>query len=256
MDINFETFSEYYSQRLINVESCIFNIPHSSVVIPFDTTHNLTSEILERTDWEVEKIFDIPKSTRIVANFSRVFCDVDVDFPMHWEISAVDPTSYVKKGIEYTRNVDGKQMKVDDHIQYIHENYYKPYYKEFTEMVDEKLMKISGDVHIINCHTFPDEGWEKRRDENSPDICLSTDKFHTPEYLLRKIKNFFESEGLEVLVNSPFSGTKVPDKFFERNLKVKSIRIEINRKLYMDEKTKQVNLEKVVWLNQMINKLF
>jgi N-formylglutamate amidohydrolase len=47
------------------------------------------------------------------------------------------------------------------------------------------------------------------------------------------MKNYFESIGFTVDKNNPFSGSIVPTKFYRKDKRVKSIMIEINKKIYM-----------------------
>ena len=44
---------------------------------------------------------------------------------------------------------------------------------------------------------------------------------------------FLQSRGYTVSVNSPFAGTLVPMRFYQKDARVSSIMIEINRRLYM-----------------------
>jgi len=43
--------------------------------------------------------------------------------------------------------------------------------------------------------------------------------------------------GYIVAINKPYSGTLVPLRYYERDSRVASVMIEVNRKLYMDEVT-------------------
>jgi N-formylglutamate deformylase len=83
---------------------------------------------------------------------------------------------------------------------------------------------------------------------------LGVDRFHTPKWLIEQIKNRFEQHGLSVGINSPYSGTIVPTQFFQKDSRVCSIMIEINRKLYMKEN--KAIAEEVSKLNQIIQEIF
>jgi N-formylglutamate amidohydrolase len=50
-----------------------------------------------------------------------------------------------------------------------------------------------------------------------------------------KTLNFFLDRGIEVAINSPYSGTLVPMEHYKRNKNVQSIMIEVNRKLYLKD---------------------
>ena len=81
-----------------------------------------------------------------------------------------------------------------------------------------------------------------------PDICLGADADFTPEDLLGFAKVYFSQQGLRVAVNTPFAGALVPEPFYSlKDKRVHSLMIEVNRSLYMDEKTgkKKETFEKV-----------
>jgi N-formylglutamate amidohydrolase len=96
-----------------------------------------------------------------------------------------------------------------------------------------------GQCLIIDCHSFPSEPlpYEDDQDSDRPDICIGTDGFHTPKRIEKEIIRIFNLLGFRTAVNRPFSGSIVPMKFFQREPQVLSVMIEINRKLYLDEKS-------------------
>lgn len=58
----------------------ILHIPHSSINIPFMDGYvvdyeTLEKEMLKLTDWFTNDLFTTNESERIIANFSRIFCD-------------------------------------------------------------------------------------------------------------------------------------------------------------------------------------
>ena len=80
---------------------------------------------------------------------------------------------------------------------------------------------------------------------------LGIDKFHTPKELIKSLVSNFQKNNFSVKVNYPYKGTIVPLKYFQKNKKVNSILIEVNRKLYMNEES----FEKKRNFNQMSNKI-
>ena len=73
-----------------------------------------------------------------------------------------------------------------------------------------------------------------------PDICLGADADFTPEDLLGFAKEYFSQQGLRVAVNTPFAGALVPEPFYSlKDKRVHSLMIEVNRSLYMNERTGQ-----------------
>ena len=70
-----------------------------------------------------------------------------------------------------------------------------------------------------------------------PEICIGTDNFHTSEKLKESFGELFEESNFTVKYNEPFKGSIVPLKFYNKEIRVQSIMIEVRRDLYMDEKS-------------------
>ncbi len=94
---------------------------------------------------------------------------------------------------------------------------------------------------IIDCHSFPaiPLPYESNQSPDRPDICIGTDDFHTPKALTNQFVDLFKQRGYSVAINRPFSGSVVPGVYYQKNENVQSIMIEINRRLYMNEKTEE-----------------
>jgi len=116
------------------------------------------------------------------------------------------------------------------------------YNPRYYEEVQELLNNFDGCL-IIDAHSFPTIPlpYEASQELRRPQICLGTDGYHSPEDLIEFIRNFFEEISLTTEINRPFKGCYVPAKFLHRDKRVKSIMIEINRELYMDEDTGEKN---------------
>jgi hypothetical protein len=71
--------------------------------------------------------------------------------------------------------------------------------------------------------------------DNRCQICIGTDDFHSPSWLVEFLTTAFATRGFDVDVNRPFSGTFVPMDFYRRNPQVFAVMIEVNRCLYLDE---------------------
>lgn len=106
-------------------------------------------------------------------------------------------------------------------------------------MATDQVLKTCGTALIIDCHSFPSHPLPCDIDqaEDRPDICLGTDTFHTPAWLVQAAKTAFEAEGLSVCIDRPYAGTIVPAAHFQKNVQVSSLMVEVNRGLYMDEGT-------------------
>lgn len=240
----------------INIyDSYIFHIPHASTYIPNLIDYipgKIDNEIIKLTDWATDEIFNITNLTKIVPNFSRVFCDVE-----RFHDDNLEPMSKFGRGFYYTKTDSGEDLRKlsEKNKQDVYINYYKKHHEEFNDLVFQKLL-LFDTCTIIDCHSFSDIPFESDliKDDNRPDICIGTDDYHTPEFLTNHIKKYFELLNYSVQINNPYSGTIVNTNSYKKDKRVKSIMIEINRKLYMDNN--KIIPEKVTKLNNIITKLF
>jgi len=253
MKIKYETEAGMSLFKGDILDSFILHIPHTSTYIP-----NLEGFVLDKveeninllTDWATDKIFDVDSVEKIVTPYSRLFCDVE-----RFEDES-EPMFNVGRGFFYTNGYDGSELrKLDVALKKsVHRDFYSKHHKLFYDAAKERLEK-HGVCHIIDCHSFNDNPLVPfNENPMSPDICIGTDPFHTPEYLLNYTLNYFKNLGYSVQVNNPYSGCIIPKPYFKINSNIRGIMIEINKRLYMDENV--VNDEKVEQLCRVMNGYF
>ena len=211
----------------------ILHIPHSSTnTLEYKIQHR-DRELLRMTDHYTDELYSYDKASRIVLGVSRLICDVE-----RFEDDALESMSRFGMGVCYTKNTQGDLLRnvSDADRKNILESFSYPHHQNLSDGVEKELER-QGSALVIDCHSFPDEAYYFNSDfgEKRPDICLGTDDFHTPKKLLEDVKKFFLSKGYTVKVNTPFSGTMVPLKYYKKEKSVHSIMIELNRKLYMDK---------------------
>lgn len=223
----------------MKTQNLILHIPHSSRKIPYYNNFILPREELETeinllTDWYTDELFDLDNTTRVVADFSRIFCD-----PERFADDEKENMSKVGMGVLYETTDDGRKMRevTPELKQQIIREFYNPHHTKLKQAVKAKL-KTNATATIVDCHSFTDFPLKRDVDQNKnrPDICIGSDNFHTPESLVIFSKMFFEKYGLSVKINSPYSGAIVPLDYYGENARVQSIMIEINRKLYLSDK--------------------
>ena len=135
------------------------------------------------------------------------------------------------------------------------ERFYIPHHQKLTEVVEESLLANSKCL-IIDGHSFPSLPlpYELNQTAFRPDFCLGTDDFHTPEELVAKVEKIFESCGYSTARDQPFSGTIVPIKHYQKDQRVQSSRIQINRWLYLGEDY-SVDSERVAVLIEILRRV-
>jgi N-formylglutamate amidohydrolase len=242
-----ELFKEKY------LDSFLLHIPHASTHLP-DLTGFLIDRVEENkqllTDWATDQLFKVEGMEAIVTPFSRLFCDVerleDEDEPM----------LEVGRGFYYTHGYDGAELRTLDAQakEQVYRDYYLRHHEWFNELATAKLEK-HGVCHIIDCHSFNDNPLVPFLERpKSPDICIGTDPFHTPDYLVNPALHYFAELGYTVEVNNPYAGSIVPKQYYNKEKRVKSMMIEVNKRLYMEGD--QVDNAKVTHLNQVIKGYF
>lgn len=235
------------------LNTIILHIPHSSTFIPKENLATyLDDKILQEqielfTDHASEKIFDFDGLTKVVFPYSRVFCDVERLPDEQEEMYSCG------RGFYYTKTDCGKTLRSEKDKNQV-QKIYEEYHQNLTNLVQEKLQQENLAL-IIDCHTFPNEPFKSDLNQNTnrPDFCIGVDAYHTPDYLVKRIRYNLTKLGYTVKINEPYSGTLVPLNFYQKNKKIESIMIEINRKLYMQD-SKIVN-DKVKLLQDLLQNI-
>lgn len=218
------------------MDKVILHIPHSSVDIPIYDGYQLSDNQIEKeqlllTDWHTDDLFVHDNSISVIAPFSRLFCDVE-----RFADDSMEPMSLVGMGVLYTTLDDGSPMRVltPELRKKILTEYYYPHHERLTNAV-QQCLNLYGRALIIDCHSFPDV--PLRRDicqkEVRPDYNLGTDRFHTSDALLQIAEEFFSERNLTVGINSPYSGSIVPLDYYQKDKRVQSLMLEVNRRLYL-----------------------
>ena len=242
----------------IQKKNVILHIPHSSTYIPesFQVLEgiSLEQELQRMTDWFTDAIFDFEEAEKLIFPYSRLYCDVE-----RFREDKDESMASKGMGVCYTSTSFGTKLREvsSKEKEFIKSTIYDRHHKKLEVLVDEAL-ETHGTTLILDCHSFPN-GYlaQHNKSDKRPDICIGTDDFHTPPELTQYLCSCFEEQGLSVEINEPFSGTMVPLKHYHKDKRVKSVMIEVNRKLYLDEsfeKNENFNRMKEV-LNDIYKKL-
>lgn len=220
----------------------ILHIPHASNHIPDKTGYvvsddELSQEMLLLTDWFTDDLFSFTDAKPVVADFSRVFCDVERFADDEQEVMS-------KKGMGalYTMRDDGTPLReVTEQLKSkILNYYYYPHHAKLAAAVKEQLRQNDRAL-IIDCHSFSSKPFQRDLNQEipRPDICIGIDEYHTPRGLYKLAAVFSKLHGYTVRVNTPYAGSIVPMAYYQRDKRVMSVLIEINRDLYLKPGTNQ-----------------
>ena len=230
--IDFFNVRNYDNRRYHNL---LLHVPHSSTSFPVESKvcfNDLDDEERLLIDYYTDDLF-IPEQTvekidAVVFPYCRLFCDV--------ERLVNDPLEKDGLGISYLRWVDEDRYSKTLRSFSSMSSAFK-LYSDFHTETSLKLIEARGNTLLIDCHSF--SSVPNLLNSNPPDIdiCIgyNDDETRPNKVVIGNIVQYFKSLGYKVGINTPFSNSKtfsVPSKYH-------SVMIEINKKLYMDELTRE-----------------
>ena len=241
----------------------ITHIPHSSVAIPLEDQINFLRPVTELrletnklNDHFTDKLFqsDSTNVRALIFTVNRFLVDVE-----RFEEDEFESMSAKGMGALYTHDTDGNRFRADltgSARELLLNKYYRPHHKQLAVLAEEAIARCNRAL-IIDAHSFPDIPLpcDENQSSNRPDICLGTDFFHTPYWLIDVVRSHFAKHGYHVEINMPYSGTMVPLSFYKKDNRLGSVMIEINRRLYLDEEYQIIEL-KFNELHKCINDLY
>lgn len=230
------------------VNNIIFHVPHSSIKVPsfyykrlLISIEQFTSENIFITDYLIDRLIPPNADNVIQFPYSRLFMDVE-----RFKNDNEECMSKYGMGVLYEKDSNGI-IFVSINKKYRNRmlrKYYDSYHAEFDTLAT-KVLDDYGKCLVIDLHSYSDEFFEKVFNlKDCPDICIGI----TPEFedknVTKKIIDKFSDYGYSVKINYPYSGTMIPNKYFkDNNTNLKSIMIEINKRVYLDD-NKYLNEEK------------
>lgn len=220
----------------------VLHIPHSSAVIPdfegyVSTEYDIQQEIIKLTDWYTDDLFDSESDDKIITPFSRIFCDVE-----RFADDDLEVMSKFGMGVLYEKLDNGNQLRIvtpklkSDVLK----DYYWKHHNRLNDTVKTHLEETESCL-ILDCHSFPSSPLTRAlvQNRNTPDFNIGTDSYHTPSYLIEASQEYFNSKGLSLGIDTPYSGSIVPMEYYQKDTRVSSIMLEVNRRLYLNEPTNE-----------------
>jgi len=123
--------------------------------------------------------------------------------------------------------------------------YWRPYHDQLQTLLDESNNSF-GEAILIDCHSMPHEALENVGPPGSarPDIVLG-DRFGATAAgsVMEQVEAAFASAGLRVARNMPFAGAFITQHYGRPSRRQHAIQVEIDRALYMDERTLEPSAE-------------
>lgn len=214
------------------------NIPHSSIKTPQNFYDKLLVDIktfekynLFMSDFLVDKFCS--NNVKVFrAKYSRLFCDIE-----RFSDDSKEEMSQLGMGVVYTKFYDGKDfIKIDDNYKHnILNNYYFKYHNKLDDYTNKNFKK--NNLILVDLHSYSEKMVKSFKNLNKPcpDICLGINSCFTSENLKEFTINHFKNLGYNVDINYPYSDTLIPNICFKENIKINSIMLEINKKVYLKD---------------------
>lgn len=213
----------------------VLNIPHSSLNGIFDknigqwpcNSYFMNECINKWTDWFTDFLFmQLSKEENvdtIVFPFSRFVCDV--------ERLKNDPLEIEGNGIIYTQFNGYKRGFLSEAQKNIIMSLWEKHQENLSNAIENE------NTILIDCHSFPNELYDC-------DICIGhNDDWSYDKKIVDGVVEIFKKRGYKVEVNKPYSNSITPPKEFH----YKSIMIEVNKRIYMNEKTLSLTNDSLKW---------
>jgi N-formylglutamate amidohydrolase len=234
----------------------VFNVPHAGAVYPteFLTESRLDAMALRRSeDAFVDELFAAMVglgAPLMAARFPRAYLD------LNREPYELDPRMFegrlppfantrsmrVAGGLGTIPRIvaDGQEIyrgriPVEEALRRI-EWLYKPYHRTLRQIVHQTA-RTFGHAVLIDCHSMPSTS-VSREDGAKADIVLG-DRYGTScaGMLTDLVDGALRARGYTVVRNKPYAGGFITEHYGEPALSRHALQIEINRSLYMDERT-------------------
>lgn len=238
---------DYYAPLSDEIRG-LLSIPHSGETVPEAFNAFLSGDekaYREDVDYKVNELVDIKSLQEagvavLVAHLHRVCVDLNRS-----------PDIAV---LCWKENTKGVKLVVNEptpaDIEKFLATYHKPYYEMLKANLQELEKRKKGLVSMIDLHSMPSAptAYHMKQNPNQkswrPDFCISDRKgvTATPDFI-----NFFHesltSKNFECSFNDPYVGGFVTE--YVNQYRTNNIQIEINRRIYMDENTKELIPAKV-----------
>jgi len=243
----------------------VLDSPHSGTRYPADFAHACDPLVLRRAeDTHVEKLYDFAPALGaawIEAYFPRSYLDANRDIteidismlagPWPGEVPS-DPKRLAKvrlgKGLIWRMTDEGvplydRQLSVAE-VQARIANCWQPYHAAVAQAIERAHATHGFSIHL-NCHSMPAVAARHATDfpglAHADFVVGNRDHSTSSPALAQLVCEHLAGRGYDVSLNHPYKGVELVRRYGEPTRHRHSLQIEINRKLYMDERSLAVH---------------
>lgn len=225
----------------------VLHVPHSSRAIPNSVKEQLVlseSELSAELDLMTDSLTDevalfatrktVIKPWLFINRLSRLVIDPE-RFPDDRELMNAVGMGAVYRKTSSSADLRSPQFAGEDELLSI---YFHPYAQAFTDLVAQRLESV-GEVTIIDVHSYRPEQHVNavNHGQKRPAICIGTDAFHTPSWLIDAAEKSFSRVG-DIFLNEPYAGTYIPLKYYETNSSLRGLMMETRADTFLTSNLK------------------
>ena len=256
---NLNIFEEFNTKEI--KFPVVLSSPHSGTMFPPEFLENTVlseKELRTSEDCFVTEIIREASDAGIPLlsmNIPRTFIDVnrdkiELDDKMFFDVPQKSDTvgsrrcrvglGVVHRIVYQNKNIyDGllSSQEVAERIK----NVYDPYHKRLKQLVDKCVRKF-GFCLLVDCHSMPSIICNIMNESKPLDFCLCTlfDE-SCPTQMSEFLSRELENKNYRVEFNRPYAGAYIAFNYCQPRKNIYTLQIEINRSLYMHEKTYKKN---------------
>jgi N-formylglutamate deformylase len=235
----------------------VLDSPHSGHDFPADFDAVVSeAELRESEDCHVDELYAAARELGVpllAASFPRTYIDPnrhagDVDLELiegHWPWEyrpsgkARIGKSLIWRTLDDGRPIYARKLKPEA-VRARIERFHVPYHRELRSHLDAAYGR-HGKVYHINCHSMRSVAGKQSEDGAGnvrPDFVLGDRDGTTCERAFTElVRRTLAGMGYRVALNDPYKGVELVRAYSDPKAGRHSLQIEINKGLYMDEKT-------------------
>ena len=237
----------------------ILSCPHSGEKIPLEANwlHDIENPVLLKRDLDlyVDRFYrPLARSTgipfifspwtRYAVDLNRLPSDVDADSVLN----SPNPSGTFTTGLHWVKTSRGEQLLKKPISEDLHQillaTYYEPFHRAIVANFEHLKLQGHKRVFHMDLHSMPSKGTEIHRDpgETRAEIVIGDQDGTSCDGKFRElIVESYKSSGFEVKVNWPYKGGRITQTYGNPARGRHSIQVEMNRALYMNEETKNID---------------
>lgn len=247
----------------------LVTIPHSGEKVPPQTPwlNNLPEEILmcdvdRYVDLLYEpalKLLNIPSVKtewhRYAVDLNRIPEDVDASSV----VGHPNPAGIHSRGFHWVITTYKHQLMSQPMSLQVHQELTALIYEPFHANVRQQYANFKSlgfkKVFHLDAHSMPSVGTSEHRDpgQTRAEIVVSDSKGRSCEAHFKDLViAAYATAGFKVGYNWPYFGGRVTEQYGNPQIGQQTIQVEMNRALYMDEKTKKLKMEDAKKVQEMV----